>query len=155
LYCKDGWLVIPKPLQVHAVKWYPHYLQHPGHTRLKEMMSATMYWKGMGTTVWSIMRSCKTCQTSKRQKLKYGHLLPNTIKSTPWECLCVNLIGPYTLKGRDNLQIDFMAPTKISPAYSWFKMVKLPLVIWLRRQTVNGKELLTANVIFDKRPPIA
>jgi hypothetical protein len=26
--CKDGLLVIPKPLQVHAVKWYHHYLQH-------------------------------------------------------------------------------------------------------------------------------
>jgi hypothetical protein len=24
--CKDGRLVIPKPLQVHAVKWYHHYL---------------------------------------------------------------------------------------------------------------------------------
>jgi hypothetical protein len=24
--CKDGWLVIPKPLQVCAVKWYHHYL---------------------------------------------------------------------------------------------------------------------------------
>ncbi len=24
--CKDGWLVIPKQLQVHAVKWYHHYL---------------------------------------------------------------------------------------------------------------------------------
>ncbi len=32
--CKDGWLVIPEPLQVHAVKWYHHYLQHPGHTVL-------------------------------------------------------------------------------------------------------------------------
>ncbi len=26
--CKDGWLVIPKPLQVHAVKWY-HRLMWP------------------------------------------------------------------------------------------------------------------------------
>ncbi len=24
--CKDLWLVISKPLQVHAVKWYHHYL---------------------------------------------------------------------------------------------------------------------------------
>ncbi len=24
--CKDGWLVIPKPLLVRAVKWYHHYL---------------------------------------------------------------------------------------------------------------------------------
>jgi hypothetical protein len=40
--CKDGQLVIPKPLQVHAVKWYHRYLQHPGHTRLKETMNAAM-----------------------------------------------------------------------------------------------------------------
>jgi hypothetical protein len=25
--CKDGWLVIPKPLQFRAVRWYHHYLQ--------------------------------------------------------------------------------------------------------------------------------
>jgi hypothetical protein len=41
--CKDGWLVIPKPPQVHAVKWYHHYLQHPGHTHLEETMNAVMY----------------------------------------------------------------------------------------------------------------
>ncbi len=33
--CKDGWLIIPKSLQVQAVRWYHHYLQHPGHTRLE------------------------------------------------------------------------------------------------------------------------
>jgi hypothetical protein len=49
--CKDGWLVIPKLLQVHAVKWSHHYLQHPGHTHLKETMNAAMYWKGVRTTV--------------------------------------------------------------------------------------------------------
>ncbi len=30
--CKDGWLVIPKPLQVHAVKWYHHYTAPWTHT---------------------------------------------------------------------------------------------------------------------------
>jgi hypothetical protein len=38
----------------------------------------------------------------------------------------------------------------IDPASSWFKMVELPLVSQLRRQTVNGKELPTAGGIFDK-----
>jgi hypothetical protein len=44
--CKDGQLVIPKLLQVHAVKWYHHYLQHPGHTCLEETMNAaiSLYW---------------------------------------------------------------------------------------------------------------
>jgi hypothetical protein len=37
--CKDGRLVIPKPPQVHAVN---HYLQHPGHTHLEEMMNAAI-----------------------------------------------------------------------------------------------------------------
>ena len=32
--CKDGRRVRPKPLQRHAVMWYCHYLQHPGHIRL-------------------------------------------------------------------------------------------------------------------------
>jgi hypothetical protein len=41
--CIDDWLVIPKPLQVRAVKWYHHYLQHPGHIRLEETMKAAMY----------------------------------------------------------------------------------------------------------------
>ncbi len=82
--CKDGWLVIPKPLQVHAVKWYHHYLQHPGHTRLKETMNAAMYWKSMHTTIWSLTKSCKSCQINTRQNRKYGHLPPQTIITNPW-----------------------------------------------------------------------
>jgi hypothetical protein len=95
--CKEGRLVIPKPLQRQAVLWYHHYLQHPGHTRLEETMNAAMYWKGMRTTIQSLTKSCKTCQTNKRQNYKYGHLPAKLITSTPWECLCVDLIGPYTL----------------------------------------------------------
>ncbi len=131
--CKDGWLVISKPFQERAIKWYHHYLQHPGHTCLKETMSAVMYWKCMRTTIRSITRSCKTCQTIKRRKLKYRHLLSKTLISNPWECLCVGLIGPYTLKGKDNLQIDFMALTMIDPASRWFKTVELPIVTQLQR----------------------
>ncbi len=65
--CKDGRLVIPKPLQVHAGKWYHHYLQHLGHTCLEETMNAAMYWKGMRTTIWSLTKSCKSCQVNKRR----------------------------------------------------------------------------------------
>jgi hypothetical protein len=35
--CKDGRMIIPKPLQWCAVLWFHHYLQHPGHTCLEEM----------------------------------------------------------------------------------------------------------------------
>ncbi len=68
--CKDGPLVIPKPLQVRTVKWYHHYLQHPGHTHLEETMNTAMYWKGMRTTIRSLTRSCRSCQVSKKQSWK-------------------------------------------------------------------------------------
>ncbi len=113
-------------------------------------MNAAMYWKGMRTTIWSLTKSCRSCQVNKRRSQKYGHLPPKTVYTIPWECLCVDLIGPYTLKSKDNLQIEFMALTMIDPAFSWFKIAELPVVEQLRWQTVNGKELLIADEIFDK-----
>jgi hypothetical protein len=96
---------------MHAVKRYHHYLQHPGHTRLKETMNAAMYWKSMQTTIQSIKKSCRSCQINMRRSQKYGHHPPKTVYTIPWECIYVDLIGPYTLKGKGNLQIDFMALT--------------------------------------------
>jgi hypothetical protein len=43
--CKNGKLIIPASLQHRAAAWYHHYLQHPGHSRLKETMRPVMYWK--------------------------------------------------------------------------------------------------------------
>jgi hypothetical protein len=37
----------------------------------------------------------------------------------------VDLIGPYTLKGKDGAEIDFMCLTMIDPASSWFEIVEL------------------------------
>jgi hypothetical protein len=111
--CKDGKMIISKPLQRHAVLWYHHYLQHPGHTRLEKTMKATMHWTGLRTTIRSLTKSCRTCQTNKKWKLQYGHLTFKTVKTVPWRALCVDLIGPYTLKGKDGTIIDFMALTMI------------------------------------------
>ncbi len=94
MVCKDGKVIIPKPLQRHPVLWYHHYLQHPGHTWLEETMIATMYWKGMRTTIQSLTKSFRACQVNKKRKLKYGHLPPKTVITVPWTALCVDLIGP-------------------------------------------------------------
>jgi hypothetical protein len=45
-----------------------------------------------------------------------------------WKALCVDLIGPYTLKGKNGSSIYFMCLTMINPATSWFKIVELPTV---------------------------
>ncbi len=138
IVCKYGKMIISKPLQRCAVLWYHHYLQHPGHTQLEETMKATMYWKGMGTTIRSLTKSCRTRQTNKKQKIKYRHLPSKTVITVPWRALCVDFIGPYTLKGKDGTIIDFMALTKIDPASSWFEVVEIPLVCRLKTIIVNG-----------------
>jgi hypothetical protein len=43
-----------------------------------------------------------------------------------------------------------MALTMINPAFSWFEVVKLPLVPRLKTITVNGKEASIIEKIFDK-----
>ena len=64
---------------------------------------------------------------NKRQKRKYGKLPTKLVITNPWEALCVDLIGPYTLKGKDGTEIDFMCLTMMDPASSWFEIVELPV----------------------------
>ena len=49
--CKGTSMVLPTALCHRAISWYHHYLQHPGATRLEEMLRAAMYWTGMRTTI--------------------------------------------------------------------------------------------------------
>jgi hypothetical protein len=62
---KNDKLIIPASLWHRAVSWYHHYLQHQGQSPLKETMRSMMYWEGMSNTVWSYIKSCKSCQINK------------------------------------------------------------------------------------------
>jgi hypothetical protein len=104
----------------------------------------------MRTSIRSLTKPCRACQVNKKRKHKYGHLPPKTVITVSWRALCVDLIGPYTLKGKDSTIIDFMALTMIDSATSWFKVVELPLVRRLKTVTVNGKESSIIEEIFDK-----
>jgi hypothetical protein len=63
-----------------------------------------------------------------RHSQKYGHLPPKLVITTPWKALCVDLLGPYTLKGKDGSSIDFMCLTLIDLTASWFEIVEQPTV---------------------------
>ena len=124
--CKEDKMIIPASLQHRAVSWYHHYLQHPGHSRLEEMMRSVMYWKGMQRTIQSYVKFCRSCQVNERHSQKYRHVPPKLVITAPWNALCVDLIGPYTLNGNDGSSIDFMFLTMIDPATSWLEIVELP-----------------------------
>jgi hypothetical protein len=99
--CKNDKLIIPASLRHRAVSWYHHYLQHPGHSCLKKTIRSVMFWKGLHNTIWKYIKSYRSCQIIKRHSLKYGYFPPKLVITTPWRALCVDLVGPYTLKGKD------------------------------------------------------
>jgi hypothetical protein len=75
----------------------------------------------------------------------------------PWEALCVDLIGPYTLKGKDGSEIDFMCLTLIDPASSWFEIVELPVAQTTTPTDFKGnkgtrahKQTKATDAYFDK-----
>ncbi len=156
--CKNRKIMIPTSLRHRVVSWYHHYLQHPGHLHLEEKMRSVMYWKGMGTTIWICVKTCWSWQVNKRHSHKYGHLPPKLVITTPWKALCVDLIGPYTLKGKDGSSIDFMCSTMINPTTSWFKIGKLPTVaqettvppVGKGKKVTFAKNTKVAEPYFDK-----
>ena len=90
--CKDGKSVIPKVLQLRAVSWYYHYLQHPGQTRLEETLLTVMYQAGKIHTIRSHVKATVVLVTfTKRHKHKYGNLPTQLVITNPWETLCVDL----------------------------------------------------------------
>ncbi len=60
--------------------------------------------------------------------LVLGGISTITVLSHYYLLSCVDLVGPYTLKGQDGSSIDFMCLTMINPATSWFGIVELPTV---------------------------
>lgn len=139
-------LVIPKPLQSKILQWYHHYLLHPGHTRLEETVAATMYWKSLRSDVRRHVKTCIRCQKGKKRKQKYGKLPAKIAETTPWRCVCVDLIGPYTLKGKDGTILDFMCLTMIDPATAWFEIIELPLASVVVKR--DGDEI--TEIVIDK-----
>ena len=87
--------------------------------------------KGMRNTIQLHVKNCRTCQVNKQHEHKYGKLPTQLVITNPWGTLCVHLIGPNTLKGEDETEIDFMCQTltMIDPASSWFEIeiVELPV----------------------------
>ncbi len=111
-----------------------------------------MYWKGMRTTIRRYIKTCQSCQIKKRHSQKYWHLPPKLVIPTPWKASCVDLIGPYILKGKDGSSIDFMCLTMIDPTTSWFEIVELPTVAQETTVPPVGKG---KKVTFDKNTKVA
>ena len=73
---------------------------------------------------------CVNCQLNKTKNLKI-RLLPEkeAEQMIPWECVCVDLIGPYTIGNEKNTDsvATLHAMTIVDPVTGWFEIAKIPL----------------------------
>ena len=71
------------------------------------------------------VRICQVGQRSKRCFKKYGELPEKEAKATPWDKLCVNLIGPYKIRQRGKKKpLVCKCCTMIDPATGWFEIAQ-------------------------------
>ena len=100
----------------------------------------------METTIRRHVRNCDCCQKGKARRISYGKLPAKDPEIIPWRSVQVDLIGPYTIRGKDGSRMAFMCLTMIDPATSWFEIAELPEseVTFVR----NGEEII--DVVIDK-----
>ena len=56
--------------------------------------------------ITKFVETCNRCQKGKSAKRKYEHLPPKIATVNPWNQVCVDLIGPYTIKAKQLLWIS-------------------------------------------------
>ena len=127
-------ICIPKQLQERAIMWYHRMLMHPGETCMELTMAYHYIWKGMRKTV--VCSCCDSCHKNKRWHPKLGILNPKNPELVPWETVCIDLIGPYTISkvkyDKDGKQVIsdthtyLHTMTKIDPTTGWFEIMEIP-----------------------------
>ena len=120
LICHNEKIVLPKPLQRWTVEWYHQILCHPGELRTEETIRQHFWWKTLRADVRDIVSKCPTCQKTKWSYKKYGKLPEKQAEAEPWNVLCVDLIGPYTIKHPAKQPLTLWCITMIDPATGWF-----------------------------------
>ena len=71
-------------------------------------------------------KKCPTCQRAKTTNQKYGKLPPKQAETNPWDTVCVDLIGPYTIPQKGKNPLKLWCLKMIDPAIGWFEMAQIP-----------------------------
>jgi Integrase zinc binding domain len=102
LLCYNDKIFIPQSLRQKQIvlSWYHEYLIDPGQTCTEKTIRSTMTWPGLSQVIERLCSKCPVCQLTKKECgcKKYGLLPPEVAESDPWVMVCVDLVGPFTIK---------------------------------------------------------
>ena len=94
-------------------------LCHTGETRTEHTISQHFDWQGLCTTVHDVWKKCPTCQRAKTNNHIYGKLQSKQAETDPWDKLCVDLIGPYTIPQKEKKSLKLWCFTMNDHATDW------------------------------------
>ncbi len=128
LIVREGKICVPENLQREATVWYHDLLMHSGEKRTELTVAQHYYWKHLKETVQDVCSKCDICQKTKPKKAKLGEVPPKLdIESTPWERLCIDLIGPYQFGSKEKgTDVTLHCLTMIDPATGLFEIAEIP-----------------------------
>jgi transposase InsO family protein len=107
-----------------VIAWYHTTLCHPGINRTEETIGQHLWWPKMRDHITNYVKICPQCQRNKRQKTNYGLLPPKQAEATPWDTLCIDLIGPYKIRRKGMDPLVCRCVTMIDPATGWFEIAE-------------------------------
>jgi Integrase zinc binding domain len=122
LICYKDKIVVPKKLQKHITHWYHTVLCHPGINRTEVSIGQHLWWPKMRDQITNFVTQCSICQLNKRQHKKFGELQPKIAETIPWDKLCMDLIGPYTIRRKGKTSLICKCVTMIDPDTGWFEI---------------------------------
>ena len=132
LVCLNDKIVAPKSLKSKIVNWYHVNLCHLGQTRTEVKIRQHFTWNNLRKDVEQVCKKYHACQLTKKIDPKIGHFPAKTVEEGPWDTLCVDLIGPYTIErkgkhknGKKKKDLTLWCVTMIDPVSSWLEIAKI------------------------------
>jgi hypothetical protein len=113
-------------MQKELAIWYHEQLCHPGETRTEQTIRQHFWFPKLRELVHSICSKCIICKKNKLSYKKYGHLPLKAAEADPWEKLCVELIGLYTVKRANKEPLHLWDVTMIDPVTGWLEIKEIP-----------------------------
>jgi RNase H-like domain found in reverse transcriptase len=110
---------------------------------IEEYSPDLQYIKGTQNVVANALSRLEINETpfenTEAKFLGYGLLPPKEAEATPWDKLCVDLIGPYTIQRKGQQDLICRCVTMIDPATGWFEI-----------QQYDDKQSITVANIIEK-----
>ena len=115
-------IAIPSTLLNSIVSWYHTSLNHPGVNRTCETIQSHFACKGLRRVVTDFVKSCDVCLHQKAPAQKYAKLPPNLTTHDPWDCVHIDLFGPWSFTDVNGVDRQIKAMSIIDSGLRWLEL---------------------------------